>query len=116
MKRVKIDCEEYWQQIPIGKHNAVDYTALCALWGCNERKVRSILHELSSYDNGDEYCLIRSGKIRGFYRTNDLIEIERYRKECLNKGRSIFAPIRKCNRLLSMNENQMELDFEYMQK
>lgn len=92
--------EMYWLQIPTGKQNAVDYTALCGRWGKTERAVRDILHELSLYDNGDNFVLIRSSKTKGFYKTDDLAEIAAYRKECLNKGRSIFAPVRKCNRVL----------------
>lgn len=110
MTKVKIDCEKYWQEIPIGSQNAIDYTALCAMWNCRERTVRLILHELSRYDNGDGFVLIRSGKNKGFYRTSDRAEIESYRKECLNKGRSLFAPLKKCNRILSIDENQMWLE------
>lgn len=45
--------------------------------------------------------LIRSSRSKGFYKTNDKLIIERYRKECLAKGKSVFAPVRKCNRLLN---------------
>lgn len=99
----------YWNQIPVGKKNAVDYTALCCLWGKSERKVREILHELSVYDNGDNMILIRSSKTKGFYKSNDLDEIAAYRKECLNKGRSIFAPIKKCNRILNHDGLQFDM-------
>ena len=110
MSKVNINCEEYWQQIPIGSQNAIDYTALCAMWNCKERTVRCILNELSHYDNGDSYVLIRSGKNKGFYRTDDRTEIASYRKECINKGRSHFAPVRKCDRILCIDENQMLFD------
>lgn len=99
--------EFYWNDIPTSKANAVTYAELTMWWGDKEREVRKILHELSSYDNGDNYVLIRSGKQKGFYRTDDKEEIELYKKECLNKGRSIFAPIKKINRILSANVNQV---------
>jgi hypothetical protein len=104
--------EKFWNDIPVGKKNAVTYPTLCAMWGCTERKVRSILHELSRWDNGDSYILIRSGKSKGFYRTNDDAEINAYRLECLAKGRSIFAPIRKCNRVLAIDKDQLALEME----
>jgi hypothetical protein len=76
------------------------------MWGCNTRTARAILHELSLYDNGDNYILIRSSKRKGFYKTDDEAEIQAYKNECLNKGRSVFAPIRKINRVLNTNKEQ----------
>jgi hypothetical protein len=102
--------EVYWQQIPIGKENAISYEALCASWGMNQRMVRKTLHDLSAYDNGDSYILIRSSKSKGFYRTDDEAEIRMYRKECINKGRSIFAPVKKCDRVLSIDDAQLVMD------
>jgi len=104
----------YWEQIPIGRENAIDYATLCGMWDCNERAARAIMHELSCYDNGDPYILIRSGKSKGFYRTDDPAEIEAYRRECLNKGRSIFAPVRKCNRLLAVDDAQLVMDLGFL--
>lgn len=101
--------ELYWQEIPIGKENAVDYPTLREMWSKNERTVRAILHDLSLYDNGDDFVLIRSGKSKGFYKTDNPDEIAAYRKECLNKGRSVFAPVRKCNRILNAESKQVEL-------
>lgn len=97
----------YWNDIPIGRDNAITYPELCALWGVSARAVRSILHELSAVDNGDNFVLIRTSKAKGFYKTDDEDEIEAYRRECLAKGRSIFAPVRKCNRILKSNKEQV---------
>ena len=106
---MSLHLEVYWSEIPIGKENAVDYPTLCGMWGMKERTVRSILHDLSLYDNGANFVLIRSGKTKGFYKTDDPAEIAAYRKECLNKGRSIFAPVKKCNRILSADGSQCEM-------
>lgn len=111
---VSVDFETYWKQIPIGRENAIDYTKLCGMWDCSERTARAIMHELSSYDNGDNYILIRSGKSKGFYRTDEPAEIEAYRRECLAKGRSIFAPVRKCNRILAIDDSQLVMDFGFL--
>ncbi len=101
--------ELYWNDIPNSKNEAVSYLNLIMWWNVNEREVRRILHELSRYDNGDNYVLIRSGKCKGFYKTDDREQIERYKQECLNKGRSVFAPIKKINRILAANETQYSL-------
>ena len=103
------DAYIFWNDIPVGKENAVTYNELCALWGCDARRARAILHELSRYDNGDNYILIRSSRCNGFYKTDDETEIRAFKRECLNKGRSIFAPVKKINRVLSINTIQYSL-------
>lgn len=100
----------YWADIPTGKENAVTYDYLCKKWNCTERKARSILHELSLCDNGDNYILIRSSKGKGFYKTDNEDEIKAYKRECLNKGRSLFAPVKKINRVLNNDVEQFSLD------
>ena len=97
---------KYWDDIPIGKENAITYPELCKLWECSERAARERLHELSREDNRDEYILIRSSSGKGFYKTDDKTEIKAYKRECLNKGRSVFAPIKKINRVLNANTEQ----------
>lgn len=104
----ELDYEIYWNSIPIGKENAIGYEELCVMWNANERLVRKILQKLGEIDNRDDYILIRSGKGKGFYRTDDADTIIRYKKECLNKGRSIFAPIKKINRVL---KSQSDMQF-----
>lgn len=93
--------EQLWQQIPIGKENAVTYSQLCDMWEASERTVRRRLHELSYFDNGDNLILIRSSHGKGFYRTDNLAEIESYKRECTNRARHTFAPLRKIRRVLS---------------
>lgn len=102
--------ELYWSEIPIGKENAISYEELMIKWGICERDVRQNLHDLSSYDNGDDYILIRSSKKGGgFYRTNNADEMKDYRKEVLKRGRSTFAPVKKINRVLNSNTEQISL-------
>lgn len=108
MQDYKLDL--YWQDIPVGRENAVSYADLTAKWSDSERVVRQILHDLSAYDNGDDYVLIRSARTKGFYRTDDIEEIKTYRQECLNKGRSLFAPIKKINRVINTNSTQFTIE------
>lgn len=103
------DLELYWSSIPIGKEYALTYTDLRIRWNCNERRARAILHDLSLYDSGDDFILIRSSKHRGFYRTDNKAEMIAYKRECLAKGRSIFAPVKKINRVLNENDEQFSL-------
>lgn len=101
---------EYWNNIPVGKDKAITYTELCELWQCDERTARARLQTLSLHDNGDDYILIRSGGCKGFYRTDDMEEMKAYKRECMNKGRSIFAPIKKINRVLNANAEQYSFE------
>lgn len=108
-----IDTKEfavYWAQIPTGKENAITYAELCALWNVKERAARAILHELSRFDDGDNYILIRSSGGKGFYKTDNEAEITAYKRECINRGRNVFAPVKKINRVLNANKVQFTLE------
>lgn len=96
--------EMFYADIPIGREHAVTYTELQTKWHCSDRKVRAILHDLSYHDNGDGYILIRSSRGKGFYKTNDRTDIEMYRRECTNRAKRTFAPLRKIKRVLKEME------------
>lgn len=102
--------KKYWADIPTGQENAFGYEKLCDLWSCEPRKARLILQELSIYDNGDDFVLIRSSGTKGFYKTDNPDQIEAYRRECLSKGRSVLAPIKKCNRILNVDSNARQVN------
>lgn len=85
----------FWDDIPIGKEYAVTYFELCQKWNCSERAVRNILHDLSLYDNGDNYILIRSGRSKGFYKTDDESEIKAYKRESKGLKQSQVCDIMK---------------------
>ncbi len=107
----ELKLENYWNDLPTNRADAASYDDLRMWWGLpNDRDVRHILHELSRFDNGDDFVLIRSGKCKGFYKTDDKDEIKAYKQECLNKGRSVFAPVRKINRILHANDTQFSLE------
>lgn len=99
----------FWEKIPTWKENAISYDALCFLFGCKKRRLREILHELSTYDNGDNMILIRSSKGGGFYKTDNPAEIEAYRREVYSRGKHVFAPLRKINRVLAPDGGQLKM-------
>ena len=92
--------EYYYNSIPVGKENAVTYPKLMVMWNMSERTVRRKLHELSYLDTGDNFVIIRSSHSKGFYKTDDIKEIKAYKKECMAKAKSNFAPLAKINRIL----------------
>lgn len=99
----------YWEDIPIGRNKAITYDTLAATWRIDKRTVRKILHELSRFDNGDNYVLIRSSHGTGFYKTDNEADIADYRAECLNRGRRTLAPLKKIDRILKPDGGQMNL-------
>ena len=103
-----MDYKYLWECIPIGKENAATYEYLCHIWNCDKRKARAILHQLSTYDNKDNLILIRSSKGRGFYRTDNIVDIENYIKECTNRAKSIFVTLKKARRVLKECEVRNE--------
>lgn len=101
---------KYWEDIPIGKENAASYSDLMTVWGLSKRGVRDRLHELSKYDSDDGMILIRSSKSRGFYRTDNHEQIAAYRREVYNRACHTFAPLRRIDRILGNNENQLVIE------
>ena len=95
------DLLRYWRCIPVGRENAVTYPQLEKKWGMSERSVRKTLAELSRFDNGDNYILIRSSAGRGFYLSDDPEEIAAYKRECRSRAIKTFAPLKKINRVLA---------------
>lgn len=93
---------KYWRCIPVGKENAITYPQLEQRWGMSSRMVRKTLAELSRYDNGDNYILIRSSRGRGFYLSDDPAEIAAYKRECRSRALQTFAPLKKINRVLAV--------------
>lgn len=104
--------EEYWNSIPIGYRNRKTYTELCDEWGISRRYVRLVLHRLSEQDNGDGLILVRSARSRGFYRTDNPVEIEEYRREVTAKAVSLFAPLRKIRRVQGEDPDQMTIELK----
>lgn len=91
----------YYNDIPVGKENAATKEALMKSWGMSERETRRIIRELRLKDFDDNYIIVSRSCGRGYYKTNDLKEIEEYKKEVLNRGRHTFAPLTKVNRILA---------------
>lgn len=107
-----MNLEEYWETIPTGRENSMTYAELCDLWGTDKRRARNILHRLSEVDDGGDYVLIRTSAQRGFYKTNDREEIERYKQEIKSRAMNTFAPLKKINRILGDEECQITMDLK----
>ena len=95
----------YYNDIPIGKRNAITKEALMAKWHMSERAVRNIIRELRLQDFGDDYVVISLSSGKGYYKSDDTDDLIAFKKEVTNRGRHTFAPLRKVNRILSGQVN-----------
>jgi len=103
--------EEMYNDIPIGRNKAVTKEELMKKWGAtNERTVRLIISELRNMDNGDNYIIVSFSGGKGYYRTDDYKEIERYKTETINRAKHTFIPLRKINRVLAPYETAEQLE------
>ena len=93
--------EKYYNDIPIGKDNAISKAALMQRWEMTERMVRRTIQELRAVDFGDDYVIISSSSGKGYYKSDRLEDIAAFKKEVTNRGRHTFLPLRKVNRILA---------------
>lgn len=105
----------FYNDIPIGKENAISKEALANIWGVGERKARQIIAELRAQDNGDNYiiCSSSSSKEPGYFRTDNPEEIRAYKNETINRARHTFRPLNKVNRVLALHENARQYVIEF---
>lgn len=104
-----------YNDIPIGREKAVTKNDLMRKWDKPERAVRRIIQELRMVDNGDDYVIVSFSGGKGYYRTNDLEEIEAFKRETIRRAQHTFAPLRKINRILEHSEGQqLEFDMDFL--
>lgn len=96
---------DYYNDLPIGKKNAVTKEQLMHRWDMSERAVRKIISDLRAMDIDDDFVLVSLSSGKGYYKTNDIEEIRAFKKEVTNRGRHTFKPLRKVNRILAMQNS-----------
>ena len=84
-----------YNDIPIGKENAITRAELARLWGVSDRKARLIIAELRAEDNGDGFVIVAFSSGKGYFRTNDVREIRRFHREMSKRARRTFAPLKR---------------------
>lgn len=88
----------YYDDIPIGK--PITKEELMHKWHMTERQVRNIIADLRAEDFGDDYIIISSASGKGYYRSNSLEDIKKFKQEIENRAKHTFIPLRKVNRVL----------------
>ena len=100
----------YWDSIPNDERTPATYDTLSNIWGVERRTVRRILADLSAWDSGDDFILIRSAHNGGgFFKTSDVVRIIEYRAEVYNRALNTMRPLKKIRRVLG-SDNQLTFD------
>ena len=89
-----------YEDIPVGRENAISRKALAEKWGVSDRMARQIIARLRAEDNGDGYVIVAFSSGKGYFRTDDISEIRHFNREMRKRARNTFAPLRKARRIL----------------
>lgn len=86
--------------LPIGSKNAISRQELSKLWSVSDRSARMVIAELRKMDFGDDFIIVSYSDGKGYYRTEDIQEIEAFAAEMRSRALQIFAPLKKANRII----------------
>lgn len=95
-----------YEDIPVGRENAITRKELAEKWGVSDRKARQIIARLRADDNGDEYVIVAFSSGKGYFRTKNIREIRRFNHEMRKRARNTFAPLKKARRILRNVEDE----------
>lgn len=96
------------EDIPIGSENAISREDLAALWSVSDRKARKNISELREIDDGSNYVLVAVSKGSGYYRTQNLCEINHFLNEMRKRIRSTYRAIMVALRIKQRLERQQD--------
>lgn len=94
---------DFYEDIPIGRENAVSRAVLANKWRMDDRAVRRRIANLRAFDNGDEYIIVShsNGGVRGYFRTKNAEEIKHFYNETKKRAINTFKPLKKMRRVLN---------------
>ena len=85
--------------IPIGAENAITRQALMHKWHMRDRTVRETVARFRAQED-DPYIIISHSNGRGYYRTDNISQIEGYVREMDARIRNTAKAVNKARRLL----------------
>lgn len=85
--------------IPIGAKNAISRRDLALLWNVNDRMVRRIIADMRTVDDGRGYVIVSVSRGRGYYRSNDPAEIDRFISEMQSRIRGTYKAIKAAKKI-----------------
>ena len=94
---------DYYNDIPIGKSNAITRDALAKLWGKSDRHTRQIIQDLRNQDNGDNYIIVSQANGYGYFRTDDPEIIADFIRDTQARAANTLLPLQKAKRIMREN-------------
>ena len=92
--------------IPIGAENAITRNQLAALWNVSDREARRIVASLRTIEDGTDYVIVSISRGRGYYRTQNICEINHFMNEMRKRIRSTYRAIKVAQRIKHRLEQQ----------
>ena len=105
--------EDFYNDLPIGRDNAIPRSLLAVRWDMSEDSVRRRIAKLRAWDNGDDFVIVSSSTngTLGYYKTDNAEERRAYMKETRSRAINTFKPLRKINRIEAAASNrQLRMD------
>lgn len=99
--------------IPVGgPEDAVKREDLAKLWGVPDRRVRKIIEKFRETDSGDPYPILSTSSGAGYWRSDDVKDMERFAAEMSAKARGHFGALREVRRAIKREntKGQMTID------
>lgn len=114
--------EILYNDIPIGRENAVTKQQLAIKWGINERRVRETIARLRLIDFQDNFVIVSFSDSKGYFKTNNIYEIKHFIAETENRAREIRKPLKRAYEVLKNiilfddYYDEMVVEMEYCRK
>ena len=103
----------FLDSIPVGRENAVSAASLARQWRCDQRRVRRIVAQLHTIDDGSGlFILSISGTHPCYWRSCDEAEIRRFVRAMSSHARSTFLALRSARRALKKIEQAGQTQME----
>lgn len=96
------------EDIPIGSENAISREDLAARWNVSDRKARRIVAGMRTIEDGTDYVIVSVSRGSGYYRTQNLCEINHFLNEMRKRIRSTYRAIKVAHRIKHRLEQQQD--------
>lgn len=99
--------------VPKGKENAVSKDVLVKIAGANERTVRKNLKEENErLINEEGVAIVSTANRNGYWKSDDLAELEAYEREQTHRAEMIFENLRPIRALINRIKERDQVKME----
>jgi hypothetical protein len=105
--------------IPIGRGSAISKADLARIWRCSERKAREQVAQFRAEPDSDDYVILSTsnvGAAAGYWRSNDVHEIEAFIRETESRARNTFLSLKAARAFLERKKNAQQIHMDDLVK